>query len=544
MKIFGTIYPFIETDEQSYKIGRHVANYEFFKSLITESSFDEFHLFCLSVNHFNITKERLLQASIPEAQKQKVRLFLYNHLIEQISSTEYYVFHLGGWGYFFPGLVYLRNNYAKNKFPITGLIHSLNGIETNYHALKILTAPLLPYDTIICSSKAGEKVVRNIFMHLEKNFTLDNTAFSFKGNLQIIPLGISDTLFMFPEKRESRKRLSLPENAVVLLTLGRFSPQTKSDPYPLIKTFQKLTQHVSDKAVTLVLAGGANERQIRIVKQIISECGLENYVKLITNFPNDSKPYIYSAADIYISLSDNLQETFGISVIEAMAAGLPVIASDINGYSELIIHEQTGYKVPTLWTDTFELAELADIMNFETMQLMLAQCMAVDTEELYKYLYNLVNNNNLRVSMGKKAQKVVEDNYRWLNIIHKYEELWDSLDEKSVAYSGEISSHENPFLNDYLDTFSHYPTSTINKENMCAITEDGKDVLKTGLIPTPYTNIGCLLNNKTILAILGYLSNKPYKVNELLSIGSLSAKENELIFTLLWMAKYSLIHIT
>lgn len=544
MKIFATIYPFIETDEQSYRIGRHVANYEFFKSLLTGSSFDEFHIFCLSVNHFNITKNRLLQESIPKAQKQKVRLFLYNHLIEQISSTEYHIFHLGGWGYFFPGLVYLRNKYAKNMFPITGLIHSLNGIETNYHALKICTAPLLPYDTIICSSKAGEKVVKKIFDHIGKNFTVPKAALPFNGGTKIIPLGINDSLLTVPDKSESRKHLSLPEDAVVLLTLGRFSPQTKSDPYPLIKTFQRLTQNVSDRPVILVIAGGANDRQTNIVKQMISECGLENCVHLITNFATDIKPSIYGAADIYLSLSDNLQETFGISVIEAMAAGLPVVASDINGYSELVIHNQTGYKVPTLWADRFELAELADIMNFETMQLMLAQCMAVDTEELYKHLYELVNDNDLRASMGAKAKKAVENNYQWSNIIHKYEELWDSLFEQSVAYSGEIPVKENPFLNDYFNIFSLYPTSAINKENLCAITRDGKDVLKTGQTPTPYANIGSLLNNKKILAILEYLSNKPYKVNELLSIDSLSIKENELIFTLLWMAKYSLIHIT
>ena len=544
MKIFGTIYPFIETDEQSFKLGRHVANYEFFKSLITKSSFDEFHVFCLSVNHFNMTKNKLLQESFPQTQKQKIRLFLYNHLIEQISSTSYHTFHLGGWGYFFPGLVYLRNKYAKNKFPITGIIHSLNGIETNYHAFKICTAPLLPYDTVICSSIAGKKVVEKTFKHIEINFAADNTALSFGGNTEIIPLGVNESPKVTPDRKECRRHLSLPVDALALLTLGRFSPQTKSDLYPLIKTFQKLTQNAPDKSLILIIAGGANENQIQIVRQMISECEVENCVHLITNFSNDSKPYIYGAADIYLALSDNLQETFGISVIEAMAAGLPVVASDINGYSELVIQNQTGYKIPTLWADGFELAELADIMNFETMQLMLAQCMAVDTEELYKHLYELVNDNDLRDSMGTNAKKAVKDNYHWSNIILDYEALWDSLFEQSVAYSGEIPVKKNPFLNDYFNLFSHYPTSTINKKNLCAITWDGKNVLKTGQTPTPYTNIGSLLNNKIILAILECLINKPKKVNELLSIDSLSIKENELIFTLLWMAKYSLIHIT
>ena len=387
-------------------------------------------------------------------------------------------------------------------------------------------------------------MVEKIFKHIEKNFTSGNATLSFKGNTKTIPLGINDTSLTTPDKKECKRRLSLPMDAIALLTLGRLSPQTKSDMYPLIKTFQKLTQNASDKSLVLIIAGGANEKQIQIVKQMISECDLENCVHLITNFANDSKQYIYGAADIYLSLSDNLQETFGISVIEAMAAGLPVIASDINGYSELIDHNETGYKVPTLWTDQLNLAELADIMNFETMQLMLAQCMAVDTEELYKYLYEFVNDNDLRTSMGTKAKKAVENNYRWPNIIHKYEELWDSLFEQSVAYSGEVQIKENPFLNDYLNTFSHYPTSTINEKNMCTITQNGKEVIETGKLPLPYTNIGSLLNDNAIVEVLKHLSLKPSKVSDIVSLDSLPIKNDVLKYTLLWMAKYSLIHIT
>jgi hypothetical protein len=312
----------------------------------------------------------------------------------------------------------------------------------------------------------------------------------------------------------------------------------------LIKTFQKLTQNASDKSLVLIIAGGANEKQIQIVKQMISECNVENSVHLINNFPNEKKPSIYGAADIYLSLSDNLQETFGISIIEAMAAGLPVIASDINGYSELIAHGETGYKVPTLWLEQLNLAELADIMNFETMQLMFAQCMAVDTEELYKHLFELINNKELCSSMGAKAKKVVEKSYRWVDIIHRYEELWDRLFKQSLSYSGKVQIKENPFLNDYLDIFSHYPTSTLSSENICTITQNGNEVLKSGKLPLPYTNIGSLLNNNAIIEILKHLSQKPSKVSGIVSLDSLCINDDVLKFTLLWMAKYSLIHIS
>ena len=46
----------------------------------------------------------------------------------------------------------------------------------------------------------------------------------------------------------------------------------------------------------------------------------------------DAVDDVYAASDVFISLSDNIQETFGITPIEAMASGLPVIVSDWDGY--------------------------------------------------------------------------------------------------------------------------------------------------------------------------------------------------------------------
>jgi hypothetical protein len=365
----------------------------------------------------------------------------------------------------------------------------------------------------------------------------------YNGQTAIIPLGIDETFMNIPVKKTCRTSLYLPEDALILLTCGRLSPQTKSDLYPLINAFKKLVNSADDKQLILVIAGGASEKQIKMTRQIIAECGVEKSVHIISNFQNNIKPYLYGAADIYVSLSDNLQETFGISVIEAMAAGVPSVVSDINGYSELVTHNETGYKVPTLWTDRFALAELADIMNFETMQLILAQCMAVDTEELYHCLYELVNNNNLRTSLGMKAKKMVGEKYRWTAIIKRYEEVWDSLYEKSTSYSGEVLVRENPFLNRYLEAFSHYPTSLITETCRCAISPDGMDVIKTGKIPAPYADIGSLLNNAVILDILKHLSHKPSSVAAILALDSLPVTSDGLMYTLLWMAKYALIRI-
>ena len=67
------------------------------------------------------------------------------------------VMHLGGWGYFMPGLHYLRTQAAPRLWPITGIIHSLHGRDTIDHAVhydQTNTAQALAGTTVRCPSLA------------------------------------------------------------------------------------------------------------------------------------------------------------------------------------------------------------------------------------------------------------------------------------------------------------------------------------------------------------------------------------------------------
>ena len=61
---------------------------------------------------------------------------------------------------------------------------------------------------------------------------------------------------------------------------------------------------------------------------------------------DEDRKLALAAADLFCSPADNLQETFGLSVLEAMASSLPVVASDWNGYRDLVLHGSTGWLVP------------------------------------------------------------------------------------------------------------------------------------------------------------------------------------------------------
>src|SRR3712207_4103619 len=57
---------------------------------------------------------------------------------------------------------------------------------------------------------------------------------------------------------------------------------------------------------------------------------------------------IWSAADFFAALVDNIQETFGLAPVEAMAAELPVVATDWDGFRDTVRHGVDGFLVPTL----------------------------------------------------------------------------------------------------------------------------------------------------------------------------------------------------
>ncbi|CAO0821436.1 hypothetical protein DFAR_2330023 [Desulfarculales bacterium] len=75
---------------------------------------------------------------------------------------------------------------------------------------------------------------------------------------------------------------------------------------------------------------------------------LAEKLHICKDFDSSLTPNLLTAVDIFVSPSDNLQETFGLAIIEAMAAGLPVVASDFSGYRDLVAEGRTGFLIPSL----------------------------------------------------------------------------------------------------------------------------------------------------------------------------------------------------
>ena len=129
-----------------------------------------------------------------------------------------------------------------------------------------------------------------------------------------------------------RSELGLPEDRFVMLCASRFADD-KGHKY-LIDSVKRLTQ-LTDKPFTLVLAGDGP--LLEPSKAQVKELGLEEQVRFI-GFRKDIKN-LYKGSDLYVNSSRH--EALSFLIIEAMAAGLPVIATDMGGNSD-IVNDEAG----------------------------------------------------------------------------------------------------------------------------------------------------------------------------------------------------------
>ncbi len=122
----------------------------------------------------------------------------------------------------------------------------------------------------------------------------------------------------------ARERYQLPENFV--LTVGAHRPHKNHD--ILVRAIAGMPADVS-----LVIVGSRDPRFADPLPRLIAELGLESRVKLVPEVAEECLPAVYRAASVFAFPS--LSEGFGMPVLEAMAAGVPVVMSEIRALAEI-----------------------------------------------------------------------------------------------------------------------------------------------------------------------------------------------------------------
>jgi len=228
----------------------------------------------------------------------------------------------------------------------------------------------------------------------------------------------------------------------------------------------------------LVIAGDDTQtKEAPRLQSLASELGC---LKNVTIWPNPSaadKHLLYSGSDIFVSPSDNIQETYGLTVAEAMAYGLPAVVSDWDGYRDLVKDGENGFLVPSVFPPSIETLRLCDCTTSMLEEDALSQSTVIDVNVLSESLEKLTLDQALRRQMGKAAKQYVEKHCSWQVVVKRYEELW----EESLQIARAVNSDHKIYsklLNLSLEkSFGHYATAKRGHECKCFITAEGREWL-------------------------------------------------------------------
>lgn len=210
----------------------------------------------------------------------------------------------------------------------------------------------------------------------------------FTGEPVIIPNGVDVERFsrkISLEKRQDvRRQLGYDDQDVVLITTSRLILKNAVD--DLIQSLTYLPEYYK----ALIVGAGEDEEKL---KKLMEEKGLISRVKFLGKKNHEELPDLLQASDIFVRAS--LSEGLGVSFIEAMAAGLPVIATPVGGIPEFLRESETG-----------------------------VFCQIRHPETVARAAKRIQEEPGLRATLIKNAQQLVHQGYEWKTIATSIQKLF------------------------------------------------------------------------------------------------------------------------
>lgn len=357
---------------------------------------------------------------------------------------------------------------------LCGVTHTISSAGAMDMIASWPVAPLQPWDAVICTSAAVKHSVEALLAAQTEYLTdrLGATRFSLP-QLPVIPLGVNcESLVRKPaDIAAARAKLGFSPDTVVALFLGRLSWHAKANPAPM---YAGLECAARGRPVALIECGWfAND----FIREGFTQAAqaLAPSVRHIVLDGRDAvaRHDAWHAADVFCSLSDNIQETFGLTPVEAMAAGLPCVVSDWDGYRDTVRDGLDGILVPTLGPPPEAGAELAaaHAMGADSYDVYLSRAqlsVAVDWEAAGAALERLCADEALRLRMGQAGQSRAREAFDWETIVRRYEALWADLARMRAGAqkTPQRLRHPWPARMNPFELFASYPTRRLLAGNV------------------------------------------------------------------------------
>lgn len=412
-----------------------------------------------------------LPPAAPESDRGRLHLYPFPTVVGQgLDETDYAELpallradKVDAWCNLGPALqggVAMRALWARKALPVVGMGHSLHAARlTTEMLLMLLSGPTFAYDALIAPTQAGRRALEHA---LEATCAWLGERMPapprFAGQLPVIPYGIDLTAYTTDQAAAHRVALGWPPaTGPCILFLGRLDKQEKTDLLPLLLAM-RLLRHKHPTAQCLL--AGADRGYADNLRSLASTLELGDRVRVLQEVSATDKVHLLGAADVCVALSDNVQETYGLTVLEAMAAGRPVVAADWNGYRELVQHGRTGMLLPTRATeaclDALHAQRLAEgLWGYGHRDL--HETVAIDMGALTQTLDHLLENPTLCRNLGQAAQLYVRQHHDQ----HQQGRALGDLLVDLVAQAQRTAWQPppwRPFVDDINARFAHYPS--------------------------------------------------------------------------------------
>lgn len=387
------------------------------------------------------------------------------------------------------GLIAKRAETGPQAYSVCGLSHTMSSMQVMGTVATAITQPLQSWDAVVCPSRAIRGVVESLWEAASQG------AAPPPAQLPVIPLGIDTARFAARtgDKLRAAQRGVLDAEAedIVVLFYGRLSYHNKAHPLPLLLAAERV-------AARRLAAGAQGRLHLVFYGYFTGEAFREDYqkaakdicrsatVRFIENDDPDFPDALWAGADIFVSLVDNVQESFGLTPIEAMAAGLPAVVSDWDGYRDTVRNGEDGFLIPTLAPDAGAGLEparryLSGEDVYGEYLAGVSQSVAVDIDATTEAIGRLADDAVLRERMGASGRQRAREVFDWRAVIPAYDALWVELAERrsrgGVSDAAAAHAITGPTEMDPYRVFRGFPTYRLSAEDGIELTDRAAAVL-------------------------------------------------------------------
>jgi glycosyltransferase involved in cell wall biosynthesis/phosphoheptose isomerase len=244
------------------------------------------------------------------------------------------------------------------------------------------------------------------------------------ANITMVPCGFDPAELAPISKTLARISLGLPPDERVVLHLGRLVPRKGTE--TVVRAFGRLLHKHRVSARLLIVGGDRDDPdphatpEIARLQAIAREENIADQVTFVGRRGREVLKYYYSAADIFVTTP--WYEPFGITPLEAMACGTPVLGANVGGIKFTVRDGETGYLVAPQ-----------------------------DPDRLAEKIAYLYANPKLLGVFGRQAIQRVNDLFTWSKVVKGLKSVYEQiLAEKRLA--GTYRTDERDLVNEQFDT--------------------------------------------------------------------------------------------